>query len=161
MEGKKKIWIAASIELMLLLVFLNSAFAFDKLFIVANQTSLDLAKDFITMLNNESIPLAIATDDFDKVKNAKHIVVLGGAKGQGSVDEFTKQILTAQEQESGNQPGGKMFLKENVFTQGQTIIVFAGPDVASAADARKNSRKIWWQYLVEWFDLDTSDPMVY
>jgi len=54
-----------------------------------------------------------------------------------------------------------MFVKENVFTQGQVIIVFTGADEAAAADARKNSRKTWWPYLAKWFDLDTSVPMIY
>jgi hypothetical protein len=161
MEGRKMILMVASIGLAFLLTFPGSAFSFDKLFIVGNQAALDLAKDFLTMFNNESIPLAIVTDQFDKVKNEKYIIVLGGSKGPGSVDGFVKQVLTTQENESGNQPGGKMFVKENVFTQGQVIIVFTGPDEASAADARMNSRKIWWQYLVKWFDLDTSDPMAY
>jgi hypothetical protein len=161
MEKKNKILMAASIGLIILSIFLSSAFAFDKLFIVANPAALGLAKDFITTLNNESIPLGMVMDQFEKVKKEKYIIVLGGAKGPGSVDEFVRQVLTPQEQESGNKPGGKMFVKENVFAQGQTIIVFTGTDDASAADARKNNRKAWWPYLVKWFDLDTSTPMAY
>ena len=161
MEGKRRLLIAALIGLMILPIFVNSAFAFDKLFIVTNQAALDLAKDFITTLNNESIPLGIVMDQFEKVKKEKYIIVLGGSRGSGSVDEFVRQVLTPQEQASANQPAGKMFVKENVFTQGQTIIVFAGPDEASAANVRKNNRNNWFQYLAKWFDLDTSAPMVY
>ena len=145
----------------ILTVGLGSVFAFDKLFIVGNQASIDRAREFFTTLSNESIPLAIITDQFDKVKNEKYIIVLGGAKGTGSVEDFVKQVLTKEEQESGNQAGGKMFVKENVFAQGQTIIVFTGSDEAAAADARKNGRKTWWSYLVKWFELDTSLPMAY
>ena len=133
----------------------------DKLFIVTTQTALSLAKDFMSNLNNESIPLGIVMDQFEKVKKEQYIIVLGGSKGAGSVDDFVKQVLTEQEQQSGNQPGGKMFVKENVFTQGQVIIVFTGADEAAAADARKNGRKTWWPYLAKWFDLDTSVPMIY
>jgi len=159
--ARRKSIVAAVIGLMVLLSFLDTAYAFDKLFIVTNQTALDLAKDFTTTLNNESIPLAISMDQFDKIKNEKYIVVLGGAKGPGGVDAFIKQVLTAEEQKAAGQPDGKMFVKENVFSQGQRIIVFAGPNEAAAANARKNSRKTWWDYLVKWFDLDTSSPMAY
>jgi hypothetical protein len=152
---------ATFIGLMIPLIFAPPALAVDKLCIVANQAALDMAKDFITTLNNESIPLVIVMDKFEKAKSEKYIVVLGGAKGAGSVDEFIRQVLTAQEQASGNQPGGKMFVKENVFTQGQTFVVFTGPDEASAANARKNTRNNWWPYLVKWFDLDTSTPLAY
>ncbi len=152
---------AVPIALTSLLIFMNSAFAFDKLFIVGNQAAIGLAKDFFTMLNNESIPLAIINDQFEKMKGEKYIIVLGGARGPGGVDDFVKQVLTKEEQASGNQPGGKIFVKENLFSQGQTIIVFTGPDEAAAADARKNNRKTWWPYLVKWFDLDTSAPMAY
>jgi hypothetical protein len=160
MAGKKRI-VFAALGLMVVLSFMNTAYAFDKLYLVTNQTALDLAKDFITLLNNESIPVAVTLDQFDKIKNEKYIVVLGGAKGPGGVDTFIKQILTADEQKSGSQPDGKIFVKQDVFTKGQTIIVFAGPDEAAAANVRKNSRKTWWDYLVNWFELDTSSPMPY
>jgi hypothetical protein len=161
MKGRKKLLAAVSVGMTIFLISLGSAFAFDKLFIVGNQAAVSLAKEFFTTLSNESIPLAIITEQFDKVKNEKYIVVLGGAKGPGSVEDFVKQVLTKEEQQEGNQPGGKMFVKENVFTQGQTIIVFTGPDEAAAAGARKNARKTWWPYFVQWFELDTSSPMAY
>jgi hypothetical protein len=159
--ARRKSIVVAFMGLMVLLTFLETAFAFDKLFIVTNQTALDMAKDFITTLNNESITMAITMDQFDKIKNEKYIIVLGGSKGASGVDAFIKQVLTAEEQKAANQPDGKMFVKENVFSQGQRIIVFMGPDEAAAANARKNGRKTWWDYLVKWFDLDTSSPMAY
>jgi hypothetical protein len=163
MTGKINIVVKASIGLAVLLVSLHSAFAAEKLFIAANQKSLDMAKDFITTLNNESIPLQFVTDQYDKLKKEKYIIVLGGAKGPGSIDGFIQQILTPKEQESGNKPGGGIFIKEKVFVkdQGQVIIVFTGLDEAAAAEARKNSRKTWWELIVKWFDLDTSMPMAY
>jgi hypothetical protein len=163
MLGKKNIAVVASIGLVVLLISLSSTFAAEKLFIVANQKSLDMAKDFIATLNNESIPLQIALDQYDKVKKEKYVIVLGGAKGPGSVDEFIKQILTPEEQESGNKPGGRIYVRENVFIkdQGQVIVVFAGSDETAAAEARKNGRKTWWTLLTKWFDLDTSQPMAY
>ncbi len=162
MKRIKKMLLVASLGLMIPLISLHSAFAFDKLIIVANQKAVDMAKDFLTMLNNESIPVTIATEQFDKVKNEKYIIVLGGAKGAGSVDEFVNQILTPQEQAASNQPGGaKAYFKDDVFTKGQSIIVFAGPDEKSAADARVNSRKLWLAQISKWFELDTSTPLAY
>ena len=161
MEGKKNITAVGAIGLMIFLFFLNSAFAFDKLFIATNQKSLDLAKDFIASLNNESIPLSIVLDQYEKLKKEKYVVVLGGAKGPASIDKFIEQILTSEEQKSGNQPGGKIYIKENVFAPGQVLIVFTGPDEAAAAEARKNSRKTWWTLFTKWFDLETSLPMAY
>jgi hypothetical protein len=161
MAGKRNITALVSIGLLILAFFPGSVRADEKLFIVANQTALNLAKEFVTTLNNESIPLSVVMDQYDKVKKEKYIIVLGGAKGPGSVDEFIRQVLTPQEQQAGNQPGGKIFIKENVFNQGQVIIVFAGSDEASAAEARKNSRKTWWPYLAKWFEIDSSSPMVY
>jgi hypothetical protein len=163
MTGKRNIAVVVSIGLVVLLVSLHGAFAAEKLFIVANQKSLDLAKDFLATLNNESIPLQIVLDQYDKVKKEKYVVVLGGAKGPGSVDELIKQILTKEDQDLGNKPDGRVYVRENVFTkdQGQVFVVFTGPDEAAAAEARKNSRKTWWTLLTKWFDLDTSQPMAY
>ncbi len=161
MRRNTRVLAAASIGLAIFLILSGSAFAFDKIFVIGNQAAIDLAKEFFTALSNESIPLAIVTDQFDKVKSEKYIVVLGGAKGPGGVDDFVKRLLTSEEQEAGKQPGGKMFVKENVFAQGQTIIVFAGPDETAAAGARTKSRNTWWPYFVDWFELDTSMPMAY
>jgi hypothetical protein len=161
MEGKKNKAVVAVMGLFISLFFLHSAFAFDKLFIVANQKSLDLAKDFLASLNNESIPLSIVLDQYEKVKKEKYIVVLGGAKGQAGVDELIKQILTPEELQAGNQPGGRIFIKENAFAQGQVILVFTGPDEAAAAEARKKSRSTWWTLFTKWFDLETTLPMAY
>ena len=159
MIEKKRILVAL-IGLAILPIFLNSALAADKLFLVANQKALDQAKDLITTLNNESISIAIVMDQFEKAKKEKYIFVLGGAKGPGSVDDFIKQVLTPQELESSAQ-GAKFFVKENVFSPGQTIIVFTGSDETAAAEVRKSNRKTWWGLLAKWFDLDTSLPMVY
>jgi hypothetical protein len=153
--------VALLVAIIILTVCLSSAFAVDKLFIAGSQASINGAKDFFTTLSNESIPLAIITEQFDKVKKETCLIVLGGTKGAGTVEDFVKQILTREELESGNQVEGKMFVKENVFVPGQTIIVFTGSDETAAAGARKSSRKNWWPYLVKWFELDTSLPMAY
>jgi hypothetical protein len=160
MAGRKAIT-AIALCALIFLIRMNPALADEKIIIVANQTALGMAKDFLTALNNESIPLSIVMDQFDKAKNEKHIIVLGGAKGAGSVEEFVKKVLTPEEQQSGNQPGGKLFIKESVFAPGQVIIVFTGPDEAAAADARKKSRNTWWQYIAKWYELDSSNPMIY
>jgi hypothetical protein len=152
---QKKYAVIASIGLLLLLSCMDSAFAADKLFIVANQKSLDLAKDFISTLNNESIPISVALDQYDKVKTEKYIFVLGGA------DAFTRQVLTKEDMDAANQAGGKIFVRQDLFAQGQIIVVFAGKDEESAANARKNNRKTWWTLLAKWFDLETSGPMAY
>jgi hypothetical protein len=161
MAGKKNVVAIVSVGLVVLFVSFHSAYAAEKLFIVANQKAIDLAKDFFTTLNNESIPLKIVLDQYDQVKKEKYIVVLGGAKGSASVDDFIRQILTPDEQASGNKAGGRIYIKENVFNPSQVIIVFAGPDEAAAAEARKSSRKTWWALFAQWFDLDTSQPMAY
>jgi hypothetical protein len=117
MTQKKNI-VIAFVGLLLLLSFLDSAFAADKLFIVANQKSLDLAKDFIATMNNESIPISVALDQYDKVKKEKYIFILGGT------DEFTKQVLSKEDMDAANQAGGKIFIRQDVFAQGQIIVVF-------------------------------------
>jgi hypothetical protein len=152
---QKKNVIKFSMGLLLLLSFLSAAVADEKLTIIANQKSLDLAKDLISTLNNESIPISVALDNYDKVKKEKYIFVLGGA------DAFTKQVLTKEDIDSANQAGGKLYTRQDVFVQGQVIVVFAGQDEAAAANARKNNRKTWWTLLTKWFDLDTSGPMAY
>jgi hypothetical protein len=145
----------ACVGLLILLSLANAAFAAEKLVLVANQKSLDLAKEFIATLNNESIPISISLDQYDKIQNEKYIFVLGGAP------EFVKQVLKKEDIEAANQAGGKIFIRENVFAAGQVIVVCAGQDEEAAANIRKSNRKTWWTLLVKWFDLDTAGPMPY
>jgi hypothetical protein len=154
MFQKKRIAIAF-IGLLLLISMTGSAFAGENLVLVANQKSLDLAKDFISTVNNESIPISISLDQYDKIKKEKYIFVLGGAP------EFVKQVLTKEDIDAANQSGGKIFIRQDVFTAGQVIVVFAGQDEEASANARKNNRKTWWTLLAKWFELETSGPMAY
>lgn len=133
-----------------------------KLIVVGTQISLDMAKDFLTTLYKESVPVTIVTSQFEKVKKEKYIIVLGGVNEPGGVGGFVKQVLTNQEQDASSQPGAeKMYIKSDVFTKGQFIIVFTGPDSEASADAQKHNRNKWLPYVAKWFDIDLSPQVLY
>jgi hypothetical protein len=165
MERRKRATVV-SICLFVLLILVCGAMAQkqpeERLYVLGTQAGLDLAKDFLTMLYNESVPVVTITGQFEQVKKEKYIIVLGGVREPGGLGEFVKQILTEQEQQESSKPGNeKMYVKENVFAKGQSIVVFAGADTAASAEARKKNRSRWMPLIGKWFDLDLGQVIAY
>jgi hypothetical protein len=128
------------------------------LIVVANDESYKLAENWIEFLRNESVPYRQTKPaEFDKYKKEKFIAILGGPNESGGVGEIVKQVLTKEEQEFVSKPGSsRMYLKENIFAQGQKILVFAGADRELAGKARVSNRSKWIDYLNAWFNIDIS-----
>jgi hypothetical protein len=73
------------------------------------------------------------------------------------VGEIVKQLLTEEEQNWVGNPGNsRMYLKENVWREGQMVLIFAGSDKEAAVKARTANRAKWIGYLNDWFNIDIS-----
>lgn len=101
-----------------------------KLVLLANSIDYSLASDFLGFLRNEGLDVFYVTaPDFDQYKTEKFIVILGGPDAYEGVDEIIQQVLNKSEQDwlriKGNR---KMYVKTNVWRQGQVVMVIAGSD---------------------------------
>jgi hypothetical protein len=68
-----------------------------------------------------------------------------------------KQLLNKEEAEWVSKPGNaRMYLKENVWREGQKVLIFAGADKEAAVKARTGNRAKWIGYLNDWFNIDIS-----
>ncbi|MBU2560054.1 hypothetical protein KKA03_04075, partial [archaeon] len=101
------------------------------------------ADDFFGFLQNKGIEVVYTTTaDFDQFKEEESIVILGGPDAYEGVGDIVQEVLTESEQnqlrENGNR---KMYVKTNVWTQGQKIMVIAGSnreDTRAAHQENKN-----------------------
>jgi len=129
-----------------------------RLTVVANPDGYRLAENWFEFLKNESVPYKQTSPaEFEGNKKEKLIVILGGPNEPWGLGEIVKQLLTQQELEWVSKPGNaRMYLKENVWRDGQKVLIFAGPDKEMAAKARTGNRAKWIGYLNDWFNIDIS-----
>ena len=123
--------------------------------LVAGQGSLVKAQTWIDFLNKNELTVEhYVLSELDQVKKYPYITIMGGLDEPG-VKELLTEVIGAVETASLAENGAKrMFLKENVWTPGQKVLIFAGSDADAAAAVRTESRDIWMEYLTEWFDLE-------
>jgi len=50
-----------------------------------------------------------------------------------------------------------MFIKTDLWTKGQNVILYAGKDQLAIEIARKGNRGIWWPKIAGWFGLEIKD----
>lgn len=133
-----------------------------RLYVLGTENAVNLAKDFLNFLNNEGISTVTVTGQFEQFLKERYIVILGGPNEPGGLGDLVRKILTSDEQREAGQPGkGKMYVKENVFTPGQAIIIFAGGDAQTSAEVRKKTRTMWMPVIGKWFDVDFAEMLAY
>ena len=148
-------WILAAFIFASLLPVASKAQTEDTLCFVAAKDSRVKAQAWIDFLQLYELPVEhYVLSELDQAKNHDFIAIAGGVDESGVRDLLVKVI--GEGEVASLEAGGaaKMFLKENVWKQGQKVLVFAGKDSAAAAAARSASKEKWMEYLQDWFDLD-------
>ncbi|MBN2242905.1 MAG: hypothetical protein JW793_09470 [Acidobacteria bacterium] len=147
-------WIPAAFLFSFLLPAASTAQTEETLFLVAAKESRVQAQPWIDFLQRYDLPVEhYVLSELDLVKKHDFVTVAGGLDEDG-VRELLAQILG----EAGlasleSEETGKMILKENVWKEGQKVLIFAGRNAAAAAAARSESREAWMECLTDWFDL--------
>ena len=138
-------------------LLLPSAVAQDEytMILVASQGSLVKAQTWIDFLKQNELTVEhYVLSELDQVKKYPYITIMGGLDESGVKELFTEVIGTDETASLGESGAQKMLLKEDVWEPGQKVLIFAGNDVAAAAEARTESRDTWMEYLTEWCDLE-------
>lgn len=114
-----------------------------KIVLLANSIDYALASEFFGFLKDKGIEVTQANaDNFEQYKNEKFIVILGGSDAYEGVGDVVKQVLTKEEQDWLREKGNrKMFVKANVWTQGQVVMVIAGNDRLETQKANSENKE--------------------
>lgn len=143
------------VVLFALLLFVP-AFAFaDDMNIVTNDANKAKSQAWLDLLDQNEISVNfVAPADIDKVKKMKFIAIIGGVD-DAAIKNLVTEAAGADEAAAMAKPGAKkMILKENLWSDGQKVLLFTGSDADAAAQARVESRETWMPLLEEWFELD-------
>ena len=148
-------WILAAFILSILLPVASKAQTEETLYLVAAKESRVKAQKWIDFLNQYELPVEhYVLSELDLVKEHDFITIIGGLDETGFRDLLTGMLGEAEVASLEAEGAKKMFLQENVWKTGQTVLVFAGSDPDEAAAARSESRETWMEILQDRFDLE-------
>ena len=130
--------------------------AADELVVVATPASYAKAADWQKFLGSKQIPLKnVAPSDLAAFKNAKHVVLLGPLDEAGGIKPLVEKALIKAEYDQMLQPGSSaMFVKSNVWSDGQEVIVYTGASDKGVETARKANRAEWIDVIFGWYGLE-------
>ena len=148
-------WILAAFILSIFLPVVSKAQTEETLFLVAAKESRVQAQKWIDFLQTYDLPVEhYVLSEFDLVKDHDFITIVGGLDETGFRD-LLKDVIGDDETASLEAEGGKrMFVKEDIWKSGQTVLFFVGKDSSEAAAIRSETRETWMELLQEWFDLE-------
>ena len=131
------------------------AIAEEPMKVVANSYNQNKAQKWVDFLLMNEVEVEFCEPaDFDSVKSAKYIAIMGGVD-DGDIKKLLTDVLGAEEVAALGEKGAKkMVVKKGYGAQDQEMLIFTGSDSEAAADARVESRETWMPLLTKWFDLD-------
>jgi len=68
----------------------------------------------------------VTAGEFESYKGSRLIFILGGPKAYDGVGDYVKQVLSEEEQKGVIKGEQSIFIKRDVWTEGQIVIVIAG-----------------------------------
>jgi hypothetical protein len=134
-----------------------------ELVVVANKPTFQAAQKWVDFLTTKGLTVKhVEPSQFGANKGAPYMVVMGGVAEPGGISDLIKEAVGAQDFAALAKPGaGKMFVRSNVWGQGQNVLVFAGSDPEAAAKARADAREEWMGMLADWFGLELGGPSLH
>ena len=145
----------AAVIAILCMALAHTAMAED-LIVVATKATYQASQKWVDFLISNEVPVKHVTpQEFAKYKKEKYVVLMGGMDEPNGIKDIAKEVLTEEEFQWVTQEGnGDMYFKFKVWDPMQSIIVFAGANRTAAETARKDNKDVWWDLIVNWFDLD-------
>jgi len=70
----------------------------------------------------------VTADDFEAYRDSRIIIILGGPDAYDGVGGYVRQVLSPGEQSAVRNGERGMFVKTNVWAEGQVVVVLAGQD---------------------------------
>jgi hypothetical protein len=124
--------------------------------VVATPASFAKAADWQKFMASKQIPVKnVAPSDLAAFKDAQYVVLLGPLDEAGGIKPLVEKALIKAEFDQMNQPGSSaMFVKSNVWSQGQEVIIYTGASDKGVETARKANRAEWIDVIFGWFGLE-------
>jgi hypothetical protein len=151
----RKMFMVLGMVAVLGLAFAPVASAAD-LIVVATPATFAKAADWAKFLDSKNIPVKnVAPSDLAGFKNAPYVVLMGGMDEAGGIKPLAEKALSKSEMDRMNMAGSSaMYVKSDVWSKGQEVIVFAGASGTGVETARKGNRAEWMDIIFNWFGIE-------
>jgi hypothetical protein len=98
----------------------------------------------------------MAPSDLAGFKNAPYVVVMGGMDEDQGIKPLVEKALSKSELDRINMAGSSaMYVKSDVWSKGQEVIIFVGASGTGAETARKGNRSEWMDMIFGWFGIES------
>jgi hypothetical protein len=98
-----------------------------RIVVLANSVDFELAANFFGFFRPMIEVTHVTADNFNKYKGEKFIVILGGPDAYEGVGEIVREVLEEGEENYLRINGNRnMYVKRDIWTEGQEVIVLAG-----------------------------------
>ncbi|MBW2031668.1 MAG: hypothetical protein JRJ03_20230 [Deltaproteobacteria bacterium] len=128
----------------------------DELIVVGTEKTIQESQPWVDFLKSNEVPMRVVSPEYyGNYKQAGFIIIMGGLDEPGGIKDIAEEVLGKEELESvtrGNT--GRMFLKPDLWTSGQYVVLFVGPDGKAAIEARKANKEKWWDIITEYFEIE-------
>lgn len=133
------------------------------LIVIASKAAYQDAQRWADFLKSKDVPLKHVTPgEFANYKKEQYIVLMGDVDEADSIKNLLKEALSDREFELITKEGNKgMFVKSDVWGEGQEVIIFAGSNRATAEAARKENKEEWWNEISMWFEIEDAGPALH
>lgn len=133
------------------------------LLLVATADTYSGAGQFTDFLGKKAVPYRhISPLQFEDHSSAQYIVIIVGVNEGGVTDDIVSRVLDKEEWTWLSEPGNNgIYMKQNVWTDNQNVMVIAGSTPETAIDGFDYFRDQWLSSLASWFGFSLSSEELY
>ncbi|MYE49233.1 MAG: hypothetical protein F4X96_07360 [Gammaproteobacteria bacterium] len=136
----------------------------EDLLIVATSETFALIGELTDFLARKSVGYRhIEPEDFEPYQEAPHIAIVAGLNEGGPIRALAAKALDDEEElawlaQAGN---GATYYQDDIFAEGQKVMLIAGSSPAVAADGLVYYRNQWLARLATWLEIQLSREEIY
>lgn len=136
----------------------------EDLLIVATSKSFALIGELTDFLARKSVSYRhVEPEDFEPFHEAPHIAIVAGLNEGDPIRALAAKALGDEEElawlaQAGN---GATYYQEDIFAEGQKVMLIAGSSPAVAADGLVYYRNQWLARLATWLEIQLSREEIY
>ena len=133
------------------------------LLLIATADTYSGAGKFTDFLEKKSVPYRhISPLQFKYHNSAQYIVIIVGVNEGGAANDIMSRVLDKEEWTWLSEPGNNgIYIKQNVWTVNQNVMVIAGSSPETAIDGFGYFRDQWLSSLASWFGFSLSSEELY
>jgi U3 small nucleolar RNA-associated protein 14 len=141
-------------------VFSSAAIAEDKLIIMGNEESLEIAESWYSFFDDKGVPyIKKDINEFEKYKTASHLFILADLENSILDEIFSNNLEFLKNSRSMKSALYDRFYDK--YTEDQFLYIFAGSTAKAALKMSKEKKEEWWPIMADNFDISLIEDEIF